>query len=761
MRRGFIFASGVILIFVVVFLVGIHLLVVDYRKGTEELARRKGEMVAREVAVNVAHLIDERMDTVEVLSLSFIPLFLEGKISEGELDRGVDLHMRYGGGVTNIQFFNEDGVVVWGYPPTKAMLGLRLDRDLMSHEIFKLFTDCIERRKREVRVVKTLFLDPNSMRLDYEPLLVVMHPVTVGEGNAMKGVLMASLNLCKIVRKSFSKVLFSGWQMALLGGGGEVLWSKGGGGKVGDLFKGGGEVMRVEMPVRVGDQRWSVVAWISKKEVEAGIVSFYWKVEGFVISFLVVLGLSLFLVFKEIRRGYRAVALSEDRFRTLVEGMSEVFYVRDKVRGFSYMSPGAEGKLGVPRKELEETIVSLSPFNGEATVEVGEKVLAVREKRREDAFYGLVRDITTECQLTRNLERERSFLDSMVSSLRAGVMVVDGERRVLWMNTYLKEIYELGDEVEGIPCYTLFAHRKSPCPSCYLDPLLAGRKAQEEVIAKYYVPLLGGERHFFVRTRKVKMEDKERIVVLCQDITEMKHMEEQMYFMDKLSSLGKLAASVAHELSTPLFVTSTNLETVLRKERLTPSARRLLELSAEELRRSVLLLRKLRWVYRPVSMEKEWVNIDQVLRDVAAILRTYARERKVGLNLEITPVEPFPGYKGPLMQVLLNLVTNAVEASPHGGEVTIRAEEEGGELVLTVRDRGVGIPKGMLDQIFKPFVTTKGGKGAGLGLHLTCKMVEGMGGTIEVESQEGEGSVFRVRLPVERGGEGERKDPDN
>lgn len=182
MRRGLIFASGVVFVLVLVFFVGIHLLLVDYRKGAEELARRKGEMVVREVAINVGHLIDERIDTVEVLGRTLFPLFLEGKISERELDKGVDLHVRYEGGVANIQFFDKDGVVVWGYPSSKAMLGLRLDRDLMSKGFFKLFSNCIERGKGVVRVIETLFLDPNSMRLDHEPLLVVMYPVTVEMG---------------------------------------------------------------------------------------------------------------------------------------------------------------------------------------------------------------------------------------------------------------------------------------------------------------------------------------------------------------------------------------------------------------------------------------------------------------------------------------------------------------------------------------------------------------------------------------------------
>jgi len=168
------------------------------------------------------------------------------------------------------------------------------------------------------------------------------------------------------------------------------------------------------------------------------------------------------------------------------------------------------------------------------------------------------------------------------------------------------------------------------------------------------------------------------------------------------------------------------------------------------LRRSVLLLQRLRWIYRPVSMKKELVKIDRLMKDVAAVLRTFARERKVGINLELTPVEPFMGYREPLMQVLLNLVTNAVEASPAGEEVTLRVEKMGENLLLTVRDKGDGIPREVMEHLFEPFVTAKGGGGVGLGLYLSHKLVESMGGTIGVESQEGKGTVFRVMLPMDK-----------
>ncbi len=749
MRRGILFSATMVALLLVIFFVGLHLLLVDFRGGLLELAQKKGEMMAREVALNLENYVNEKVDTVELLSSTLYPFYLEGKISSRDLYRGMELHMKHGRGVTNVQFFNRQGMVISGYPVGKALLGLRLDRDVKNRDFYRLFIQCLENKQREMRLIDTLFLDPFTMELKYKPLLVVMYPVMVGQNSRVEGVLMASLDISSLVSRSIGGSLLDRWRMAVLGPEGKPIWSSGGSEFLEDFHSRGKGWIRVEVPFRVVGGKWEVVASIPRKEVEGGIVAFYSKVKALISAFLFVLGLSLLSVYLEVKKSYRALALSEDRFRTLVENMKDVFYIRGRRGGVSYMSPGVDGKVGVSGEMLSKAISAFPPEEVERVLELGDRILEVKERERGEAFFGLVRDVTKERRLALRVERERKFLDGLLSSLGSGVMVLDVERRVVWMNSYLKEMFQLGGDTQGSFCFSLLAHRESPCPGCYLEALLEGEKSQEEGVKRYFVPLMGEERDLFIKVQEMSTQEGVRWVVIYQDITETRRMEERVYLMDKLSSLGKLAASVAHELSTPLSVTSTNLDLVLRKEKLTPSARRLLEVSAEELKRSVSLLQRLRWIYRPVTMKKEEVRIDRLLKDVMAVLRTFARERKVGLNLEVTPVRPFKGYREPLMQVLLNLVTNAVEASPAGGEVTLRAEEEEGTLLITVRDRGRGIPGHIMEHLFEPFVTGKRGGGAGLGLYLSHKLVESMGGSIEVESREGEGTAFTVKLPME------------
>ena len=148
MRRGILFSATMVALLLVIFFVGLHLLLVDFRGGLLELAQKKGEMMAREVALNLENYINEKVDTVELLSSTLYPFYLEGKISSRDLYRGMELQMKHGGGVTNVQFFNRQGMVISGYPVGKALLGLRLDRDVKNRDFYRLFIQCLERTRR-------------------------------------------------------------------------------------------------------------------------------------------------------------------------------------------------------------------------------------------------------------------------------------------------------------------------------------------------------------------------------------------------------------------------------------------------------------------------------------------------------------------------------------------------------------------------------------------------------------------------------------
>jgi two-component system NtrC family sensor kinase len=238
-------------------------------------------------------------------------------------------------------------------------------------------------------------------------------------------------------------------------------------------------------------------------------------------------------------------------------------------------------------------------------------------------------------------------------------------------------------------------------------------------------------------------------------------VEDQLRHSDRLSTVGRLAASVAHELGSPLNVVRIHGQEIAAGEfgsdpDLLDGGRQIVQQSD----RMIGLLRRLMVVARARTGDPELVPLREVVADTVALVRTLARRSGVTMHCdEPLPVCTVRGVRAELQQVLLNLLVNAVQAMPDGGELSV--ELHVGEAVrpgadaptpvarLTVRDTGAGIPADALDKIFEAFYTTKPvGQGTGLGLSVCAGIVREHGGWMTVESVEGEGATFVVHLPL-------------
>jgi two-component system NtrC family sensor kinase len=238
-------------------------------------------------------------------------------------------------------------------------------------------------------------------------------------------------------------------------------------------------------------------------------------------------------------------------------------------------------------------------------------------------------------------------------------------------------------------------------------------------------------------------------------------VEDQLRHSDRLSTVGRLAASVAHELGSPLNVVRIHGQEIAAGEfgsdpDLLDGGRQIVQQSD----RMIGLLRRLMVVARARTGDPELVPLREVVADTVALVRTLARRSGVTMHCdEPLPVCTVRGVRAELQQVLLNLLVNAVQAMPDGGELSV--ELHVGEDVrpgadaptpvarLTVRDTGAGIPADALDKIFEAFYTTKPvGQGTGLGLSVCAGIVREHGGWMTVESVEGEGATFVVHLPL-------------
>jgi signal transduction histidine kinase len=242
-------------------------------------------------------------------------------------------------------------------------------------------------------------------------------------------------------------------------------------------------------------------------------------------------------------------------------------------------------------------------------------------------------------------------------------------------------------------------------------------------------------------------------------VEDLRRSREQVRRGDRLGTLGTLAAGLAHEINNPLVSIHTFLHMAPAK-RGEPDGEfwgSYHALACKEVDRIRRLVGTMRGLGRDdgAAPPREPFEPDGLVDEVLALLQPEAERAQVSLHVERVPGTPkLVAVRDHVHQVLTNLVLNAIQASPAGGEVRIRAgaDPHGGGVVLEVRDRGRGISEEHLGRIFDPFFTTKGPDlGTGLGLMICHRLVSDHGGSIEVASREGEGSTFLVRLPAAGG----------
>jgi PAS domain S-box-containing protein len=252
------------------------------------------------------------------------------------------------------------------------------------------------------------------------------------------------------------------------------------------------------------------------------------------------------------------------------------------------------------------------------------------------------------------------------------------------------------------------------------------------------------------------------VSVITRNITEKKRAEEELRAMTqqlwqaaKLASVGELAASIAHELNNPLATVRLRVESALARTRADDPRRRALEIVEQEVKRMGELVADLLQFSRRGGGRTSTVDVREELTKSADLIHHLLRRRLVTVVREFAPETPtIYADRQKLRQVFLNLLTNAADAMPEGGTLTLRTAPAAlGDDTPAVRiefaDTGVGIPAEHLDKVLEPFFTTKEeGKGTGLGLPICRRVVQEHHGTFQIESAVGQGTTVRVVLPV-------------
>jgi len=248
------------------------------------------------------------------------------------------------------------------------------------------------------------------------------------------------------------------------------------------------------------------------------------------------------------------------------------------------------------------------------------------------------------------------------------------------------------------------------------------------------------------RTLERRVEERTR---------ELREMQDHLVQSEKLASLGKIAAGVAHEINNPLTSILINTHLMLEQgDRIAPF-RENLTLMAEETSRCALIVRRLLDFARQTPPRMERARVNELIERTGRLLEVQAGVHHIKIAMDLDPGLPTIELdRHQIQQVFWNLTINAIEAMPDGGTLTLisRPGATPGTVDVEVADTGVGIPRENLTRLFEPFFTTKS-SGTGLGLAVTYGIIERHGGTIEVKSEVGRGSIFTIKFPAVKEGD--------
>ncbi|NOY45096.1 MAG: PAS domain-containing protein [Deltaproteobacteria bacterium] len=357
-------------------------------------------------------------------------------------------------------------------------------------------------------------------------------------------------------------------------------------------------------------------------------------------------------------------------------------------------------------------------------------------------------------RLFEEAEQARRFVERVLDSLASGVVTLDGDGRVLSVNTYAAQAFGCDPEaVRGRPFETLGAGLEVEA--------WARALAQGAALEPREFTLGRGEarREFVWVPSRFGQEGGQRGLILqFRDVTEERMVRRTLERMDRLASLGRLAAGVAHEVRNPLTGVALLLDDL--HDRLPdPADREALRQALGEIERLEGIVQELLEYARVDTAPKRECRIGEIVEGSLFLVEKTARRQgiRVVRREEVGDARVLAAPEK-LKQAVLNLLLNAVQAMPDGGELRVTVAAEGDRVAVEVADTGVGIPPGDQERIFEPFFSLRPG-GSGLGLSITHTIVEDHGGTVEVSSSPGEGSVFRLLLP--RAGCGTRPGPEH
>jgi len=355
--------------------------------------------------------------------------------------------------------------------------------------------------------------------------------------------------------------------------------------------------------------------------------------------------------------------------------------------------------------------------------------------------------------VVRRLARERDFLETLFNTIEDGVLVLDENGRILYFNQAVAKLLGMRQGAEGqtidrylpeIEWEKLAAMDRAGGPGIARHEFEV-HYPRPRVISLYAAPLDG------------EATGSSGMALILHDATEARLKTFEAIESERMQALTLLAASVAHEIGNPLNALHIHLQLIERelrqlKSKDTSKISNYVSVAKGEIARLDYIVRQFLEAIRPTPPRLVLAQLNDVARATIELLRPEIENR--GVVLEAKPARQLPEVRmdpGQIQQALVNLVRNALQAMTKGGVLRLQTGQSSENVWVSVSDNGVGIPADHVKRIFEPFYTTKK-KGSGLGLMIVQRIVRDHGGGIELESRVGEGTTFRIWLPLhERG----------
>jgi two-component system NtrC family sensor kinase len=347
----------------------------------------------------------------------------------------------------------------------------------------------------------------------------------------------------------------------------------------------------------------------------------------------------------------------------------------------------------------------------------------------------------------------RKYLEDLLEKANALILVADKDRQVVVFNQALSALTGLTKaEVLGRDMMELIPESEH----LRLEAIITSAMHGEPVNSfETRLRTRDGEVRVAIATSTVltPQGEVEGVIAIGQDITVIKDLEKRIIHAEKLASIGQLAASVVHEINNPMTAVAAYSESLLMNARVRPDANPAditkLQKIQESSQRILRFTKDLVSYARPGKDKPEQVLLNALLDQAVGYCEHVVNQAKVGVQREYSELPPISAVRANLVQVFVNLITNACHAMTPGGQVTLTTRREGQQAVAEVRDTGTGIDPKHVSRIFEPFFTTKEeGKGTGLGLSIVQGIVESHGGRITVKSTLGQGTTFTLCLPL-------------